>query len=155
MKRFLAAALPLVVLITTPAAAANGEFLGPFNVKVISPGCNGSPNIGGGRLMRYFPPGVGGNGAATDITLRDWYVQGETQNFHLGNGTLIGTAFVPVTYTEVGRSGSTGTAKVVINSQSPATIGDATKVVKIAGRILGFGGNADCTVVFDATVYGY
>lgn len=153
MNKTIAAAFPLLLLFSTSALADNGEFVGPFNVKATSAGCNGYPQLGAGRLIRYFPPEVGDNGPETNVTIREWDYAGLTQNFSLDSGSLIGTTLKTVSAAVIGQAAFSGTAKMAINSQTPATIAATTKSIKIAGRIVGFHGDSACTVVFEATVY--
>jgi hypothetical protein len=143
------------------ASAANatplGEFSGFFNERSASAGCNGYPNPQFDRqLMRYFPAGVGGNGDATGIVLRDWNLQGPMQNYYLASGTLVGSSPVVVQLTVVGGiEGFQTDAKVMITEQTPAIITNATQKVSLAGKIIGFGGNGSCTVSFSSVLYSY
>ena len=157
MKRLLIAGATLACLMAGGAYATPlGEFDGMFNVKTISTGCNGFPTPGGsGTLMRYLPPGVGGNGTATRITLRDLYQQGTMQNYSLASGTVVGSTLVIVDFVAVDSDARSGKAKVQISSQTPATVVDTTKVVKLAGKIVNFNGALGCTVGFSATLYSY
>ena len=133
---------------TTAAAAQVIEFRGAACLTSVSAAC--APDgwsVGDCLLMRYSPPNIGTNGIGTEFSVMG---QSFGANYAIATGSLVGTLFVPVQGTHVGRTGYTFNSTMRITSQSPVPT-NTTKVVNLAGGISDFDATVGCNVNFQAS----
>src|SRR5438046_1959758 len=102
MKRMLATAIALGVGVVG-ASATPVEFRGGLCITSVTTQCSAFGwAIGDCLLMRYSPPNLGTNGAATEFSLLG---QSYGDNYSLASGSLVGTSYQSVVGIHVGRTG--------------------------------------------------
>jgi hypothetical protein len=148
MKKTLLAGLMLGAFVGA-ASAQSIEFRGALCLTAVASACTtlSSPwNIGDCATMRYSPPNIGTNGAATNLNLIGG---GFANSYYLASGSLVGTTFKTVAGTKITRTLSTWAPTMRITSQTPTP--SATNLSEVlAGDITTFDNNAGCNVTFRA-----
>jgi hypothetical protein len=104
--------------------------------------------------MRYHPPNLGDNGPPTNLSVfsagQGGGLGGQTDNYVLQSGNLIGSTFKAVDGSGIGRGAYTFSAKMRITKQTPKVLTETTTYVTLAGSIKGFDNSSTCNVDFIA-----
>lgn len=140
-------ALILLGITASGAIAAQVTFKGTLHLTSITTVCADNGAVVG-QFMRllFSPPGLGDNGTRTRLSL--FYGFGGAENYTLASGSLLGTAFQPVTITTVFRGSGQGTSQLRITSQIPAVPLATTTEIKIVGNIRDMSGDVGCNTSF-------
>ena len=131
-------------LATSQATAAQIEFRGVLCLTDTNAVCIAEGwNTGCFSTMRYSPRNEGDNGPRTRLSFFNTFFG---ENYTSESVDLIGTTFVPVDGTNIGRGGGTFTAQMKITTQipSPAKLTEASSFVSIIGQIHDFDGIPGC-----------
>lgn len=139
--------------VALPASADTVQFRGTSTLSKFTSACAeyGWPTSGKAEgTARYRPPNLGDNDKSTRFA---FFFSTYAASYKLEKGT-ISSSFKPVI------GGATGsqtyffenTPKLRVTSQSPATITDTTKRVKIKGEIQGWDDLPNCSVSFSIDV---
>lgn len=130
------------------ARAAAVEFRGAMCVTAVTTACAADGwSVGDCLLLRYSPPNLGSNGAATEFSVLG---QSFGDNYSLAAGSLVGTTLQPVVGLHIGRTGYSFSATMRLTSQSPVPAA-TTRSLSLAGNIGNFGGTTGCTIGFRAS----
>ena len=146
MQKILLAGLALAASASMTQAAIV-EFRGGACITAVTTACAADGwDIGDCMSMRYSPPNLGTNGAATELTFMN---QAFGVNYGLATGTLVGTTYKPVSGVHVGRTGYTFSSSARITTQT--AVSAASSSVTLIGNITNFDSTTGCTVGFRAS----
>ena len=142
----------LGVVTVDAQSASQILFKGDFNVTAQNQTCT---DISGDLTsvdytMTIMIGNLGANDARTSLSV---FIPYGAANYTLASGTLVGTTFKSVTYSNVYRYAGTspGASKVRITSMKPAVVLPDTPDIRFKGNIKNFDGDAGCDVSFSAT----
>ncbi len=148
MKRVIFATVTATTVFMSALPVASTEFRGAFCISTANAACKAQGwDKGWCPFFRYSPPNVG-NGVRTEISIFD---DGFSTGYVLNNGSLVGTAYKPVTAIKVARGGYTYSSTMRITSQVPRTPLATTPFINLSGNISNWDEIAGCVVGFRAT----
>lgn len=127
-----------------PAAAQTVEFRGAACITSVTAACSAAGwSAGDCLLLRYSPPMLGSNGAATEFTLVG---QSYADNYSLATGSLVGATNKAVVGLHVGRTGFAFNSTMRIQSQQPSPLLSTSKSVSFTANVTNFDDTASCSV---------
>ena len=146
MNRMLSSAVALG-LMATCANAAHIEFSGSLCLTAANPTCTANGWSAGACFATRFQPPIVGNSVQTKLEI---FSRTYATDFARASGSLIGTAFLPVTVTKVAGAGYQYNATMRLTSQIPAAPTSSTPFITMIGDISGWDEIPGCVVTFKA-----